>query len=54
MQRNQWRVEMAWPGHSPRYVGHFLSRTEAEKWIEEHRWLAKQSQKPDEEPSQMP
>ena len=54
MQRNQWRVEMAWPGHSPRYFGHFLSRTEAEKWIEEHRWLAKQSQEPDEEPSRIP
>jgi len=53
VQRNHWRVEMAWPGHNPRYFGHFLSRTEAEKWIEEHRWLAKQSQEPDEEPSQI-
>jgi hypothetical protein len=48
VQRNHWRVEMVWPGHNPRYFGHFFSRTEAEKWIEEHHWLAKQSQEPDE------
>jgi len=54
MQSNYWRVEMAWPGHKRHYFGHFHSRTEAEKWIEDHRWLAKQSQKPDEELSQIP
>ena len=48
MQPNHWRVEMAWPGH----FGHFLSRTEAKKWIEEHRWLAKRTEEPDEKPSQ--
>ena len=52
VQRNHWRVEMSWPGRTSRYFGHFLSRTEAEKWIEEHRWLAKQSQELNEEPSQ--
>jgi len=52
IQRNHWRVEMAWSGRNSRYFGHFLSRTGAEKWIEEHRWLAKQSQVPDEKPSQ--
>jgi hypothetical protein len=50
VQRNHWRVEMAWTGHNPRYFGHFPSRSEAEKWIEEHRWLAKQSQEADEQP----
>jgi hypothetical protein len=54
VERNHWRVEMAWPGYKSRYFGHFHSRTEAEKWIEEHRWLAKRSQEPDEEPSQGP
>jgi hypothetical protein len=52
IQRNHWRVEMALPGRSSRYFGLFHSRREAEKWIEEHRWLAKQSQEPDEKPSQ--
>jgi len=37
IQRNHWRVEMAWSGRNSRYFGHFLSRTGAEKWIEEHR-----------------
>jgi hypothetical protein len=44
VQRDHWRVEMVWLGHNARYFGQFHSRTEAEKWIEEHRWLAKQSQ----------
>jgi len=54
MERNHWRVEMAWPGYNPRYFGHFLSRAEAEKWIEEHRWLAEQSREPDEKSPQTP
>jgi hypothetical protein len=29
MQRNHWHVEIAWPGHHPRYFGQLLSRTEA-------------------------
>jgi hypothetical protein len=37
-----WRVKMMWPEHSSRHFGKFLSRTEAEKWIEEHRWLTAQ------------
>jgi hypothetical protein len=47
---------MAWPGHNPRYFGQFYSRTEAEKWIDEHRWLAKQSKARslDEKPPQTP
>ena len=53
-ERNHWRVEMAWPGHKRHYFGHFHSRTEAEKWIEEHRWLAEQTQEPDEKPSHIP
>ena len=36
MQSNYWRVEMAWSDSNPRYFGKFRSRTEAEKWIEEH------------------
>src|SRR5215831_20426517 len=24
VQRNHWRVEMVWPGHNPRYFGHFF------------------------------
>jgi hypothetical protein len=38
-QSGFWRVEMAWPGHSPRYFGWFVSQLDAERWIEEHRWL---------------
>ena len=54
VERNHWRVEMAWPGHKRHYFGHFHSRTEAEKWIEEHRWLAEQTQEPDEKSSHIP
>jgi hypothetical protein len=38
-QSDFWRVEMTWPGHSPRYFGWFVSQSDAERWIEEHRWL---------------
>jgi len=38
--------------HTPRYFG--ISRTEAEKWIEKHRWLTKQRRVPDENPTQTP
>ena len=50
IQRNYWRVEITWPDHKPRYFGAFPSRAEAEKWIEEHRWLTKQTQEPEEQP----
>jgi hypothetical protein len=42
-QSGFWRVEMAWPGHSPRYFGWFVSQSDAERWIEEHRWLTAQN-----------
>jgi len=29
------------------FFGKFLSQAEAEKWIEQHRWLTEQRQKPD-------
>jgi hypothetical protein len=54
MQRNYWRVEMTWPHHKARYFGTFRSRVEAEKWIEEHHWLTKQTQKPEEQPTLKP
>jgi hypothetical protein len=34
-----WRVELKWPNRPPHYYRKFLSRTEAEKWIAQHRWL---------------
>jgi hypothetical protein len=42
---------MAWPNNTVRVSGKFLSRREAEKWIEKHRWLSKQNQKLDEKPT---
>ena len=36
-QSGYWRVEMMWPGNSPRYFGWFASQSDAERWIEEHR-----------------
>ena len=42
-QSDYWRVEMLWPGHSPRYFGWFASQSDAERWIEEHRWLTTQN-----------
>ena len=47
-QSGYWRVKIAWPEVSPRYFGKFRSREEAEKWIEKHCWLTKQTQEPDE------
>jgi hypothetical protein len=47
-QKGYWRVKLAWPNNRHlRFFGKFLSRTEAEKWIEQHRWLTGQPQKPD-------
>jgi len=37
-QSGYWRVEMMWPGNSPRYFGWFASQSDAERWIEEC-WL---------------
>jgi len=42
-QSGYWRVEIAWPDMTPRYFGKFQSQAEAEKWIEEHRWLSEQT-----------
>jgi hypothetical protein len=47
-QSGHWRVKIAWPNKTPHYFGKFQSRAEAEKWIEEHRWLTEQAQEPDE------
>jgi hypothetical protein len=43
---------MAWLDHTPRYFGKFDSQAQAEKWIAEHRSLAKQHQEL--EPDQAP
>ena len=42
-QSGYWRVKIAWPEVSPRYFGKFRSREEAEKWIEKHCWVTKQT-----------
>ena len=49
-QSGYWRVELAWPTHPRRYFGKFQSKKEAEKWIEQHRWLTKQPREPDDTP----
>jgi len=38
---------MTWPGNKihSRYFGKFSSQREAEKWIEKHNWLTKQTEK---------
>jgi hypothetical protein len=46
-----WRVRIAWPTSIPRYFGRFDTQAEAEKWIEQHRWLTEQHQKPDVAPT---
>ena len=46
-QGDHWRVKIAWPDAIPRYFGKFNSQAEAEKWIEDHRWLTTQRQKSD-------
>jgi len=53
MQSKYWRVQMAWPDHSPRHFGKFHSQMEAQKWIAEHQWLANQSQEPKEKVSKV-
>jgi hypothetical protein len=53
-QRSYWRVEMTWQQRSPRYFGKFDTQEEAEKWIAEHRWLTKKSQRPKEQSAQEP
>jgi hypothetical protein len=46
-----WRVKLAWPSSIPRYFGRFDTQAEAEKWIEQHRWLTEQPQTPDVAPT---
>jgi hypothetical protein len=46
-QGDQWRVKIAWPKSTARYFGKFNFQAEAEKWIEDHRWLTTQRQEPD-------
>jgi hypothetical protein len=48
-QSGHWRVEMKWPKHASRYFGEFHSQSEAEEWIEEHRWMSARRQEPDAE-----
>ena len=51
-KRGYWRAELVWPNDKPSSPGRrprrrfskFKSKEEAEKWIEEHRWL--QGQEP--------
>jgi len=38
-QRGIWRVKLAWQNRTPRYFGKFRSQADADKWIEDHRWL---------------
>jgi hypothetical protein len=45
-QGDFWRVKLVWPNRTPRFFGKFGSQAEAEKWIEEHRWLTAQPQEP--------
>ena len=45
-QAGYWRVKIAWPNKTPHFFGKFQSQAEAEKWIEEHRWLTRQPQEP--------
>jgi hypothetical protein len=47
-QSGYWRVKIARPKVSPRYVGKFRSREEAEKWIEKHCWPTQHTREPDE------
>jgi len=42
-----WRVALKWPKRPTHYFGKFHSQAEAEKWIEDHRWLTEQRQGPD-------
>jgi hypothetical protein len=46
-QSGHWRVEMKWPRRPSRYFGKFHSQSEAEEWIEKHRWLSAQRQEPE-------
>ena len=46
-RKGYWRVQMVWPNKHLHFFGKFLSQAEAEKWIEQHRWLTEQPQKPD-------
>jgi hypothetical protein len=43
-QKGYWRVQMAWPDRHLHFFGKFLSQAEAEKWIEQHRWLTEHGQ----------
>ena len=40
--KGYWRVKLTWPNKNVHFFGKFLSRAEAEKWIERHRWLTEQ------------
>jgi hypothetical protein len=44
--KGYWRVKMTWPNKNVHFFGKFLSRAEAEKWIERHRWLTEQREPP--------
>ncbi len=48
-QGNYWRVEIAWPDKR-RLFGKFRSEADAQKWIEDHRWLTKR-QEADDQPA---
>jgi hypothetical protein len=50
-QSGNWRVKIAWPNKTPHFFGKFQSQKEAEIWIEQHRWLIKQPQEPEETPA---
>jgi hypothetical protein len=53
-QSGYWRVEMMWPGNSPRHFGWFVSQSDAERWIDEHRWLTTQNHEQHEKEPETP
>jgi hypothetical protein len=41
-----WRVQITWTNGSKHRVGKFGTKQEAEKWIEDHRWLTERPVEP--------
>ncbi len=42
-QEDYWRVEIAWPDRKCLF-GKFRSQADAEKWIEDYRWLTERQE----------
>jgi hypothetical protein len=41
-----WRVQITWANGSKHRIGKFGTKQEAEKWIEDHRWLTERPVEP--------